>query len=147
VIASSAVRRAARGCVARATDQRLLEQCGEHDVGQGFGDVVLAYVGPLVSNAGRARDLERYITSLDAEPLLKCESRLRDLQSPTLIVWGCGDRFFDRKWAHWLGELIPGTKDVVEIADAKLWFPDERATEFAARIRAFWNQWSGPAVS
>ena len=58
---------------------------------------------------------------------------------PTLIVWGTGDRFFHRKWAYWLRDTIPGATEVVEIAGARLFFPDERAAEFTAALRRHWD--------
>ena len=56
-------------------------------------------------------------------------------QQATLIVWGTGRR----KWAYWLRGTIPGATDVVEIDGARLFFPDERATEFTAALRRHWD--------
>ena len=64
---------------------------------------------------------------------------LARLQVPTLIVWGTGDRFFHLKWAYWLRDTIPGATQVVELAGARLFFPDERATEFTAALRRHWD--------
>ena len=60
-----------------------------------------------------------------------------------LIVWGTGDIFFRRKWAYWLRDTIPGATEVVEIDGARLFFPDERATEFTAALRRHWNAHCG----
>lgn len=105
-------------------------------------EIALAYARPLLEDADGGRNIERYITSLNAEPLVASESALGALHAPTLIVWGGSDRFFEPKWAHWLAELIPGTKTVTEIPDAKLWFPDERGAEFASHLLQFWREWS-----
>ncbi|MGH3205175.1 MAG: alpha/beta fold hydrolase, partial [Streptosporangiaceae bacterium] len=61
------------------------------------------------------------------------------LQVPTLIVWGTGDIFFRRKWAYWLRDTIPGATEVVELAGARIFFPDERATELTAALRRHWD--------
>jgi pimeloyl-ACP methyl ester carboxylesterase len=45
---------------------------------------------------------------------------LRQLNVPTLIVWGTADQFFDLSWAYWLRDTIPGATDVVELASATL---------------------------
>lgn len=124
----------------------VLLEAGYERPSEVLDEVVLAYLGPLLADANRGRDIERFITSLEAGPLADSTQALRDLQAPTLIAWGCADRFFDRKWAHWLGELIPGTKSVIEFEEAKLWFPDERADEFATHLRAFWTEWSDGAL-
>ena len=58
---------------------------------------------------------------------------------PTLIVWGTADGFFPVKWAYWLRDTIPGTRKVIEIDGAKLFFPEERPEQFAAAVRAHWS--------
>jgi pimeloyl-ACP methyl ester carboxylesterase len=66
---------------------------------------------------------------------------MRCLAAPTLIVWGTNDIFFPLKWAYWLRDTIPGTKDVVELRDAKLFFPEERPGELVRALRRFWKDW------
>ena len=63
------------------------------------------------------------------------EPRLRQLQAPTLIVWGTDDVYFPVKWAHWLAEAIPGAKPPIELAGARIFFPEERAEEFNQLLR------------
>ena len=86
-----------------------------------------------------ARQNQRIMTSLHARDLLAVEPALTRLQVPTLIVWGTSDIFFRRKWAYWLRDTIPGATEVVELAGARLFFPDERATEFTAALRRHWD--------
>jgi pimeloyl-ACP methyl ester carboxylesterase len=86
-----------------------------------------------------ARQNQRIMTSLHARDLLAVEPALARLQVPTLIVWGTSDIFFRRKWAYWLRDTIPGATEVVELAGARLFFPDERATEFTAALRRHWD--------
>lgn len=121
------------------------------EVGMGIGyerprdvpdEIVLAYLAPLVATDERATGFERYVTSLDAADLLAVEDKLRAFEAPVLVVWGTGDRFFEVHWAYWLRDLLPGTKNVVELDGGMLFFPDERADEFAREVRRFWVQWS-----
>jgi pimeloyl-ACP methyl ester carboxylesterase len=86
-----------------------------------------------------ARQNQRIMTSLHARDLLAVEPALARLQVPTLIVWGTSDVFFRRKWAYWLRDTIPGATEVVELSGARLFFPDERATEFTAALRRHWD--------
>jgi pimeloyl-ACP methyl ester carboxylesterase len=86
-----------------------------------------------------ARQNQRIMTSLHARDLLAIEPALARLQVPTLIVWGTGDIFFRRKWAYWLRDTIPGATEVVELAGARIFFPDERATELTAALRRHWD--------
>ncbi|HLK73423.1 MAG TPA: alpha/beta hydrolase [Streptosporangiaceae bacterium] len=86
-----------------------------------------------------ARQNQRIMTSLRARDLLAIEPALARLQVPTLIVWGTGDIFFRRKWAYWLRDIIPGASEVVELAGARIFFPDERAAELTAALRRHWD--------
>ena len=86
-----------------------------------------------------ARQNQRIMTSLHARDLLAVEPALTRLQVPTLIVWGTSDIFFRRKWAYWLRDTIPGATEVVELVGARLFFPDERATELTAALRHHWD--------
>jgi len=66
------------------------------------------YLRPHLRSEQRTRDLERFVGAFDHKYTLAIEPQLRELQSPTLIVWGTDDVYFPLKWAHWLAEAIPG---------------------------------------
>ncbi len=101
-------------------------------------EIVRGWAEPIFSNRDSARSFQRWIARLDDRELVEIEPELRRLQVPTLLVWGTGDPFFGVRWAHRLRDTIPGAGDVVEIPDGKLFFPDERAPEFAAAVRDHW---------
>jgi pimeloyl-ACP methyl ester carboxylesterase len=101
-------------------------------------DITRAWLEPMAT-AESARQFQRLLTSLHARDLLAIEPDLAHLQVPTLIVWGTGDTTFRLKWAYWLRDTIPGATDVVEIDGARLFFPDERATELTAALRRHWD--------
>ncbi|HKD26645.1 MAG TPA: alpha/beta hydrolase, partial [Xanthobacteraceae bacterium] len=61
-------------------------------------------------------------------------------QVPTLIVWGLQDFFFDKKWAYWLRDTIPGAREVVEVDDARLFFPEDQPDSLATPMLRFWNE-------
>jgi pimeloyl-ACP methyl ester carboxylesterase len=102
-------------------------------------EIARVWLKSQFGTAEAARQAQRLLTSLRARDLLAIEPALARLQVPTLIVWGTGDIFFRRKWAYWLRDTIPGATDVVEIDGARLFFPDERATEFTAALRRHWD--------
>ncbi len=52
---------------------------------------------------------------------------------------GTGDISFERKWAYWLRDTIPGATEVVEMEGARLLFPDERAAGNTAALRRHWR--------
>jgi pimeloyl-ACP methyl ester carboxylesterase len=101
-------------------------------------DTLRAYLGTAAGTPERAKEFERFITSLRAEDLLAAEPGLRKLDVPTLVVWGTGDDFFATSWAYWLRDTIPGVTEVVEVPGAKLFFPDERPGDLVPHLRRHW---------
>jgi pimeloyl-ACP methyl ester carboxylesterase len=71
------------------------------------------------------------------------EPLLRRLEAPTLVVWGLADVFFDVGWARWLRETIPGCRRLVELPDAKLFFPFERPARLVVELRRHWERSAG----
>jgi pimeloyl-ACP methyl ester carboxylesterase len=93
------------------------------------------YLRPLVRTEQRTRDLQRFVAAFDHKHTVVIEPRLRQLRAPTLIVWGTDDVYFPVKWAYWLAETIPGAKPPVELAGARIFFPEERAKVFNRLLR------------
>jgi pimeloyl-ACP methyl ester carboxylesterase len=101
--------------------------------------VVHSFLDPVLGTRARARDFQRWLTSLRAAELLAIEPGLRRLDVPALIVWGTGDVFFDVRWAHWLADTLPAATEVVELEGARLFFPDERASELVPHLLDHWS--------
>ncbi|MGA7809680.1 alpha/beta fold hydrolase [Bradyrhizobium sp.] len=97
------------------------------------------WLAPLFEDEASTRNLERFIASFDNRQTVAVAPSLRQLQAPTLIVWGTSDDFFPVKWAYWLRGAIPGAREVIELEGAKLFFPWERSEEFAGALRNFWR--------
>jgi pimeloyl-ACP methyl ester carboxylesterase len=100
---------------------------------------VRTFLSPLIETPERAAQLERFFRAFDCAQTVAVEALLRELRAPTLIVWGTADSFFDVKWARWLGATIPGTRRLVELAGAKLFFPLERPADLATELLVHWN--------
>jgi pimeloyl-ACP methyl ester carboxylesterase len=114
--------------------------------GSGYEDVsrlpleqVRAWLEPLIGTPERARLFRRWMASMNPRDLLAAEPALRRLEVPTLIVWGTDDAFFPTRWAYWLRDAIPGAGEVVELAGARLFLPDERAGELVPALRRHWR--------
>ena len=103
-------------------------------------DLIRLYLQPLLSSEQRIDAFQRYWLGFDNAQTVAIHSALRTLQVPTLIVWGLDDIFFDRKWAWWLKDTIPGAKRVVEVEDARLFFAEDRADALAPPMLAFWDE-------
>jgi pimeloyl-ACP methyl ester carboxylesterase len=101
-------------------------------------ETIETYLRPHLRSPKRTHDLERFVNAFDCRHTVDIEKLLRLVQAPTLIAWGTDDVFFDLKWSHWLERTIPGTKRRVEFKGARIFFPEERSSEFNEEVRAHW---------
>jgi pimeloyl-ACP methyl ester carboxylesterase len=103
-------------------------------------ETVAAYLGPLVATPEAYRDFERFLATFDCAPTVAAYERLRRLDVPTLVMWGTDDSFFDKKWAYWLRDTIPGTRRVIEVPGGRLFFPEEEPALVAEALRIHWAE-------
>jgi pimeloyl-ACP methyl ester carboxylesterase len=101
-------------------------------------EILDAFCRPVLGTRAAARAFGHLLASVSSDDLAAVRSRLSRLAAPTLIVWGTGDFLFNIKWAQRLAELIPSSK-VATIAGARLFFPDERASEFIPLLQQHWE--------
>jgi pimeloyl-ACP methyl ester carboxylesterase len=104
-------------------------------------DTIEIYLRPFVKTEQRTRDLQRFLAAFDNRHTVNVEARLKALRAPTLIVWASDDVYFDLKWSKWLADTIPGTRRRVELDGARIFFPEERWTEFNTLLREHWQEW------
>jgi pimeloyl-ACP methyl ester carboxylesterase len=105
-------------------------------------ELIRLYLQPPLSSPERIDAFQRYWLGFDNAQTVAIHAALRKLQVPTLIVWGLQDIFFDKKWAYWLKDTIPGARRVIEVDDARLFFPEDRPDALAAPVLEFWNETS-----
>ena len=105
-------------------------------------EVIRLYLQPLFSSPRRIDAFQRYWLGFDNVHTVAIHDALKALQVPTLIVWGLQDFFFDKKWAYWLRDTIPGAREVIEVNDARLFFPEDRPDSLTEPMLRFWNELS-----
>jgi pimeloyl-ACP methyl ester carboxylesterase len=98
------------------------------------------YLLPLARTSESIHNLHRFFLAFDNHHTMAIVPLLKQLQAPTQIVWGTGDAFFDTKWAAWLRETIPGTRKLIELQKAHLFFPEERPAELADALADHWRE-------
>ena len=103
-------------------------------------EIIRLYLQPLLSSQQRIEAFQRYWLGFDNAHTVAVHSALKTLQVPTLIVWGLKDIFFDVTWAYWLKDTIPGAKRVIEVADARLFFPEDRPDSLTGPMLRFWDE-------
>jgi pimeloyl-ACP methyl ester carboxylesterase len=102
-------------------------------------EVIRLYLQPLLANPQRIDALARYFLGFDNTHTVAIHDALKTMHVPTLIVWALQDFFFDKKWAYWLRDTIPGAREVVEVDDARLFFAEDRPDSLAAPMLRFWS--------
>jgi pimeloyl-ACP methyl ester carboxylesterase len=103
-------------------------------------EVRLAHLAAAGGTPERARDFERLLASIDDADLEAVSGALRALDVPTLLVWGTGDAAFGIKWAYQLRDMIPGAREVIEVDEAMVFFPEERPGDLVPHLRAHWGR-------
>jgi pimeloyl-ACP methyl ester carboxylesterase len=116
-------------------DGRLRLESAYADTSVLTDDVLGVYLKPLFATAERRDAFHRYWIAFDNSQTTVIEPALRQLRAPTLVVWALDDIYFDVKWAHWLARTIPGVVRVVEVPDAKLFFPEDRPQALIGPLR------------
>jgi pimeloyl-ACP methyl ester carboxylesterase len=106
-------------------------------------EIIRAYLQPLLSSQERIEAFQRYWLSFDNSQTVTIHCALKSLDIPTLIVWGLRDIFFDKKWAYWLKFTIPAARPVIEVDDARLFFPEDRPDALARPMLQFWDEIGG----
>lgn len=96
------------------------------------------YFRPLLADARRREQGQRYGVAFTPNPLPAIEDNLRDLRVPAHMVWGLADPIFDARWADWLDRTLPLSTGVTRLPSAKLFFPEERAQELADAALELW---------
>jgi pimeloyl-ACP methyl ester carboxylesterase len=95
------------------------------------------YLKPIFDSAENTAMLGGVIMTPNSQNV-SIESKLKQVKAPALIMWGDDDIFFDKKWAYWLKDKLPGARDVVIVPGGRLFWPEERPEYFAGEVRKFW---------
>jgi pimeloyl-ACP methyl ester carboxylesterase len=103
-------------------------------------ELIRLYLEPVLSSQHRIEAFARYWLAFDNTQTVAIEATLKRLTVPTLIVWGLEDIFFDKKWAYWLKDTIPGAEPVIEVPDGRLFFPEDRPDSLAGPMLRLWEK-------
>jgi pimeloyl-ACP methyl ester carboxylesterase len=131
---------AALGALATDPDtaRGIMASSFEHP--ESLSDEVFSRFFAPFAQAENAQAVQEYVAGMDNAVTVAIRDDLAQFGSPTLIVWGTADEFFDVASARWLASTIPGTVRSVELAGAKLFFPMERPEKFNRELRSLWAE-------
>lgn len=103
-------------------------------------EVPLTYFRPLVQSPARIEQMLGYFASTTNKDLIEVAPRLRELQAPTMVLWGTADDFFPVKWAYWLKDNLPRVDEVIEIEGAPVFWPEEEPELLNRKLREHWTR-------
>ena len=98
-----------------------------------------AYLAPLAESEHRARELERCVAQLEPAPLLADRASAQATRCPDVARLGYRRPVLRASRAEWLRDTIPGVDEIVEIDDARLFFPDERPADLVPHLLRHWK--------
>lgn len=101
-------------------------------------EALAMYFEPLQDSRRKAA-LHRYAVALERNALAGTREALRRCQVPTRIVWGMADSIFKPANADFLDASFGRSHGVRRLADAKLFWPEERPDVIAAQARILWE--------
>ncbi|HUA24996.1 MAG TPA: alpha/beta fold hydrolase [Steroidobacteraceae bacterium] len=97
------------------------------------------YLRPLVASAERKALVNRYLISLEKNPLKGLEPLLGVCKVPTRIVWGMADTIFSKDNPEYLREILQEVTGIRRLPKAKLFFPEEYPNVIAEEARVLWS--------
>jgi haloalkane dehalogenase len=97
------------------------------------------YFRPILESPLRKRQLDQYAVSMGSNALVAVREDLHRWTEPARMVWGLKDSFFDVKWADWLDHSLPGSRGVLRLPEANLFFPEEMPDVIAREAKSLWG--------
>lgn len=98
------------------------------------------HLAPLVADDRSKALVNAYAAALLPNPLDGLEPMLARISAPARVVWGMGDTFFSKDSAAYLDRVLPNSRGVRAIPQAKLFFPEEMPELIAEEARQLWAE-------
>jgi pimeloyl-ACP methyl ester carboxylesterase len=99
-------------------------------------EVMRAWVGPALNDAGVRRDAVKALKGLDPHYTLDAAARLASFERPALLAWAREDRIFPFAHAERLAAILPDAR-VVPIDDSYSFVPEDQPGPLAEAIQEF----------
>lgn len=114
-----------------------------HDPVRSMSDpIIKTYFEPLLANAKRRAQARRYGTDMLPNPLPAITPQLRGYEGPARMVWARNLDIFPEALAVWLDRILPSSRGIRLVDNAKLFFPEEQPHVIAEEARRLWS--AGP---
>lgn len=108
-------------------------------------ETVETYFRPVVKTPLKKAQMNRFLVSMETNPLVAIREELRRWKGPARMVWGLKDTLFGVEWAEWLDRTLPGSRGVRRVEGANLFFPEEMPELIAEEAARLWDDKSPTA--
>ena len=98
--------------------------------------VMRSYTGPIRTQAGVRRDLQRLLRAVDTRYTFEAAESLRGFDKPALVLWAEGDKIFPREHGRRLAELLPQGRFEI-VSDSRTFIPEDQPAKLTAAVREF----------
>ena len=102
-------------------------------------EAIDCYFRPLLSSPRRKALVHAYAIALEHNPLQDIGPALRRCQVPARIAWGVDDTIFSLAGAEYLDKTLGHSLGVRRLANAKLFYPEERPDVIAEEAKKLWS--------
>ena len=90
--------------------------------------IMRSYTGPIRTQAGVRRDLQRLLRAVDTRYTFEAAESLRGFDKPALVLWADGDKIFPRDHGRRLAELLPQGRFEM-VSDSRTFIPEDQPGE------------------
>jgi pimeloyl-ACP methyl ester carboxylesterase/thioester reductase-like protein len=97
------------------------------------------YLNTVGGNRMRRLHFKRFFRSFDRTDLNHMNHLLREIQAPTIIIWGADNAYWSPSWAKTLYDAIPGARRLELIPFAGISCHEERPDLFARILDEFFD--------
>ena len=98
--------------------------------------IMRSYTGPIRTQAGVRRDLQRLLRAVDTRYTFEAAESLRGFDKPALVLWADGDKIFPRDHGRRLAELLPQGRFEM-VSDSRTFIPEDQPGKLTAAVREF----------
>ena len=98
--------------------------------------IMRSYTGPIRTQAGVRRDLQRLLRAVDTRYTFEAAESLRGFDKPALVLWAEGDKIFPREHGRRLAELLPQGRFEI-VSDSRTFIPEDQPAKLTAAVREF----------
>jgi pimeloyl-ACP methyl ester carboxylesterase len=102
-------------------------------------ETIEMYFRPIAASPLKMSQVDEYLVALGTNELVAIRKDLQTWQGAARMVWGLKDQVFGVEWAEWLDRMLPNSRGIRRVEDAKVFFPEEMPDIIAEEAKQLWK--------